>query len=344
MAKIQLTPAELTSQSKEMLAIQQEYASISKKTISILESVNSAWSENIANNFTSKIVSAQKSLDEIETFLGIGATMALTSAKSFENIDTLLANEMKKNTGNLSLYSYVQNWINNATGHITNSNPSNIPNTNGTITVNPGVNENSPEGVTSSTTDQVLINWDSNKYFINSKVDLSNYSVVPGLENLNGYDLKQKPKMCTAYTYWYLGKIYGAGNTPNSPDGLWIKGAGAAGDTSACNPATKHSTSYTSEMEYLEFTIKNLSSGVPVGVRVNSNSGGHTMACVGLANGASWDSVKNMSVEEIKKQILVMDPADGQLKSLDQCKSFKIGCALWTPDGAPVVKEPAGVK
>lgn len=92
--KIQLTPAELLAQSQEMLSLQQEFEGLFQKTSSVLEQVNSDWSENLANNFVGKLTSAQKSFVQVVSMLAQGGSVAATSAKSFESIDSLLAKNM----------------------------------------------------------------------------------------------------------------------------------------------------------------------------------------------------------------------------------------------------------
>lgn len=88
--KIQLTPAELLAQSTEMLALEQEFASLFQKTESLLGQVNSDWSANLANNFAGKITSAQKACSSIINMLDGGAKIAETSANTMDSVDQLL--------------------------------------------------------------------------------------------------------------------------------------------------------------------------------------------------------------------------------------------------------------
>lgn len=88
--KIQLTPAELLAQSAEMLALEQEFASLFQKTESLLGQVNSDWSANLANNFAGKITSAQKACSSIVNMLDGGARIAETSANTMDSVDQLL--------------------------------------------------------------------------------------------------------------------------------------------------------------------------------------------------------------------------------------------------------------
>ena len=88
--KIQLTPAELLAQSAEMLALEQEFASLFQKTDSLLGQINSDWSANLANNFAGKITSAQKACTSIVNMLDGGARIAETSANTMDSVDQLL--------------------------------------------------------------------------------------------------------------------------------------------------------------------------------------------------------------------------------------------------------------
>ena len=88
--KIQLTPAELLAQSAEMLALEQEFASLFQKTENLLGQVNSDWSANLANNFAGKITSAQKACTSIVNMLDGGAKIAETSANTMDSVDQLL--------------------------------------------------------------------------------------------------------------------------------------------------------------------------------------------------------------------------------------------------------------
>lgn len=92
--KIQLTPAELLAQSQEMLSLQNEFQSLFTQTENILGQVNQNWSTNLANNFAGKLTSAQKSFAQIVSLLQQGGTLAATSAKTFESMDSLLSKVM----------------------------------------------------------------------------------------------------------------------------------------------------------------------------------------------------------------------------------------------------------
>lgn len=319
MAKIQLTPQELTSQSKEMLAIQQEYASISKKTVEILGNVNASWSENIANNFESKIVSAQKSLDEIETFLGIGATMALTSAKSFENIDTLLANEMKKNKGNLSLFGFVQNVINTAVSAVTSSNPGainptnvvEVPNSGAQAPVNPTSGASIPCCKPYTYAD---VSYKGNDY--------SGYEVLTNFDPAYCYNQHNYSKFnnasgknvgCTATSDAIAASIHnGSAFDPNN-EGWSSKGATWTNTvslkTGGCSEADWYSTIY-----------QQITSGNPVVARVT----GHSVTVVGIRKGADPN---NLTAADF----LIADPADGKVKALSESRKIDTSWGLRVP-------------
>lgn len=91
MDKIKLTPSELLQQAGEMDALEKEYDALSSRVDSVLKQVNNNWSKNLSRNFSGKISSAQRSFSTVVDSLKQGATIAKTSARSFEEIDSLLA-------------------------------------------------------------------------------------------------------------------------------------------------------------------------------------------------------------------------------------------------------------
>lgn len=91
MGKIELTPSELLSQSNELSSLAERYESLFSNVSSVLNNVNTGWSEILSNNFEGKILSAQKRFSGIVNALNQGANVANTSATSFENVDSLLA-------------------------------------------------------------------------------------------------------------------------------------------------------------------------------------------------------------------------------------------------------------
>lgn len=89
--KIQLTPAELKAQAAEMSALSAEYEMLFSGVSSSLKNVNSNWSANLSRNFEGKITSAQNAFKGMTENLTQGATIATTSANTFESVDSLLA-------------------------------------------------------------------------------------------------------------------------------------------------------------------------------------------------------------------------------------------------------------
>ncbi len=88
---IRLTPEELHAQSGEMNALMQEYEELFSKTTGILNSTNADWSANLANNFTAKILSAQKGFSSVVDVLGFGVEAVKSSAETFNNLDANLS-------------------------------------------------------------------------------------------------------------------------------------------------------------------------------------------------------------------------------------------------------------
>jgi uncharacterized protein YukE len=104
-SKIQLTPAILQSQAKEMNDLKEEFSSLFSGVTSELRNINSNWSPNLANNFLGKITSAQKTFSEVTTMLGNGATVANNCATSFASVDSelskLFSGDVVNKAGNL---------------------------------------------------------------------------------------------------------------------------------------------------------------------------------------------------------------------------------------------------
>lgn len=92
--KIQLTPSELQSQANEMKSLQAEYVSLFGGVTGELNKVNTNWSPNLANNFSGKITSAQKSFTQVTQMLMDGAEVADTCAVTFESVDSQLSKKM----------------------------------------------------------------------------------------------------------------------------------------------------------------------------------------------------------------------------------------------------------
>ena len=89
--KIQLTPAILEGQAKELENIESDLNSLFSGVSSELKSLNKNWSPNLSNNFSGKITSAQKTFSNLCTDLRNGAVAARTSATTFASVDSQLA-------------------------------------------------------------------------------------------------------------------------------------------------------------------------------------------------------------------------------------------------------------
>ena len=92
--RIQLTPAELKAQAKEMSSLAEEYNNLFDGVTAELNRVNGNWSVNLARNFSAKITSAQGKFRHVTEMLTTGANIAMLSANSFENTDAALAKMM----------------------------------------------------------------------------------------------------------------------------------------------------------------------------------------------------------------------------------------------------------
>lgn len=89
--KIQLTPAELRTQSAELSALKTEYEALFQQILSEMKHVNSNWSAKLAHNFSGKVGSAVRSFSTITQELEAGAKIAAYSAAGFETVDKQLA-------------------------------------------------------------------------------------------------------------------------------------------------------------------------------------------------------------------------------------------------------------
>lgn len=95
-AKIQLSFDLLKQQSAEMTTLSREYEALFSSVITELHKLNSNWSQNLSNNFTSKIVSAQNSFSNVTNLLKTGAAAASSASDGFFTVDTALANSFSK--------------------------------------------------------------------------------------------------------------------------------------------------------------------------------------------------------------------------------------------------------
>lgn len=91
MKKIKVTPGELLSQAGEMESLEKEYDALFSKVSSVIKEADRNWSQNLSNNFSAKLTSMQKSFGNVTEMLRQGASVAKTSAQTFETMDTLLA-------------------------------------------------------------------------------------------------------------------------------------------------------------------------------------------------------------------------------------------------------------
>ncbi len=92
--KIQLTPEELKSQSAEMSALNEEMTTLFGGISREMNTVNSNWSPNLANNFSGKINCVNTSFSDLSAMFGFGAEAARTSAETMETVDATLGKMM----------------------------------------------------------------------------------------------------------------------------------------------------------------------------------------------------------------------------------------------------------
>lgn len=91
---IVLNAAELIAQSDSMKALSEEYEAMFTQVTSVLNQMNDGWSENLANNFTGKIATAQKGFSKIIEMLQCGQSVAKEAATSFEDINAVMARQI----------------------------------------------------------------------------------------------------------------------------------------------------------------------------------------------------------------------------------------------------------
>ena len=87
---IELSPEQLAQQGQEMLKLKSSYESLFQGMLSDLQGINSGWSELLANNFTGKIASAQKSFYGVTKMLQNGSMAAQMSANNIASQDRVL--------------------------------------------------------------------------------------------------------------------------------------------------------------------------------------------------------------------------------------------------------------
>ena len=88
---IRLTPAELNRQAVEMKNLENDMNSLFSQITDELNKTNGNWSANLSRNFVGKISTINNSFRQTSQLLGQGAEIAQTSAKTFEQVDSLLA-------------------------------------------------------------------------------------------------------------------------------------------------------------------------------------------------------------------------------------------------------------
>lgn len=88
---IKLDAETLLEQSERMKTLKEEYNAMFGNVVSILNEMNDGWSENLANNFSTKISTAQKGFSKIVEMLECGETVAKESATSFEDVNSVMA-------------------------------------------------------------------------------------------------------------------------------------------------------------------------------------------------------------------------------------------------------------
>ena len=71
---------ELKAQGLQMTALKAEYEALFAQVTNALNSINDAWSPNMANNFSAKISNAQKAFSSISGMLERGASAAQMAA------------------------------------------------------------------------------------------------------------------------------------------------------------------------------------------------------------------------------------------------------------------------
>lgn len=91
---IKLSPEMLMSQSAQLSTLSNDFSNLFDSVVSELNTINGNWSKNLANNFVGKIVSAQNGFRSVVDALLNGSEAAGICARSFENIDDVLAKIM----------------------------------------------------------------------------------------------------------------------------------------------------------------------------------------------------------------------------------------------------------
>ncbi len=208
-----------------------------------------------------------------------------------------------------------------------------------------------------------LVSFDASAYKNKTNGTYKDYFVVPGMKPefviLQGSsDYSKFPnfdsKGCTCCTYWTIASAW-QGSAKGKPTDSYLKSQLAAHSSTELNPANiwEEAKKYTSKVQYLESICRNLEAGIPIGVRVNSDSGGHTISCVGLKKGTDIAALKqkvaalgkapdqkayDALLKDFQNNILVSDSGSGKITTLDNF-SILMEKSLWYPKGAPVIKK-----
>ncbi len=95
--EIKITPELLKNQAILLSSLQEEYEALFSSVTSDLNRMNGNWSSLLANNFSGKINSAQKSFSNVTSMLEAGAKAATESAQSFTDVDKAMAKIMSEN-------------------------------------------------------------------------------------------------------------------------------------------------------------------------------------------------------------------------------------------------------
>lgn len=82
---------QLTEQSNQLKSLKEEYNAMFANVTSILNEMNEGWSENLSNNFSTKIASAQKGFAKIIEMLECGEFVAKEAAQSYEDVNNVMA-------------------------------------------------------------------------------------------------------------------------------------------------------------------------------------------------------------------------------------------------------------
>ncbi len=208
-----------------------------------------------------------------------------------------------------------------------------------------------------------LVSFDASAYKNKTNGTYKDYFVVPGMKpefviRQGSSDYSKFPnfdsKGCTCCTYWTIASAW-QGSAKGKPTDSYLKSQLAAGSSTELNPANiwEEAKKYTSKVQYLESICRNLEAGIPIGVRVNSDSGGHTISCVGLKKGTDIAALKqkvaalgkapdqkayDALLKDFQNNILVSDSGSGKITTLDNF-SILMEKSLWYPKGAPVIKK-----